>query len=372
MKKMKNASFALAGTLLSTSAFAGGLDLSGQSSAVLFEEGNYFELSLGYRNAEASGSVFNPFTLANDDSGDVAESKIALGAAYKRDITSKSSIALIFDNPFGGKLTYPAYDPSGEGSAFYGGTAFDISSYAITALASYEVTDRVHLFGGLRFQQIDANAAVPAVGNYYGEIDTATGLGYVLGVAYVRPELAQRFSLTYNSEVTHETKFTEQFGGVTANQEDTDIVTPQSINLELQTGINEKTLVFGSVRWADWSEVEVAPTLYTANAGAPLLSYENDSVTYTLGVGRKINEQLSAAVSLTYEKEQGGEFGATAPTDGVFGVTVGGTYQLGNGFELTAGLNYSWLGDTSATTPVPVEFEDNSAIGAGLKISRNF
>ena len=39
----------------------------------------------------------------------------------------------------------------------------------------------------------------------------------------------------------------------------TDLETPQSVQLDFQTGVAPKTLVFGYVRWVDWTEFNVTP-----------------------------------------------------------------------------------------------------------------
>jgi len=39
----------------------------------------------------------------------------------------------------------------------------------------------------------------------------------------------------------------------------TEIKTPQSVNLEFQTGIAKVTLLFGSVRWVDWTAFNIFP-----------------------------------------------------------------------------------------------------------------
>lgn len=97
MKSLLTGAAALA--VGASAAQAGGIDRSGQSVAVLFEQGRYVEFSLGTVNPAVSGvgSVF----IGGGDSGDMAPAYLQFGAAYKADLNDQWSYALIYDQPFG-------------------------------------------------------------------------------------------------------------------------------------------------------------------------------------------------------------------------------------------------------------------------------
>ena len=116
-------------------------------------------------------------------------------------------------------------------------------------------------------------------------------------------DIALRVALTYYSETEHSHTSS---AGVTPNT----INPPQSVNLDFQTGIAADTLLFGQIRWADWTNTRIV------NDGVPIVTYSEDVYTYTLGVGRKFSDSFSAAVSLGYEDAQGGIASRLAPTDG--------------------------------------------------------
>ncbi|PKP73657.1 MAG: hypothetical protein CVT84_12470, partial [Alphaproteobacteria bacterium HGW-Alphaproteobacteria-6] len=84
-------------------------------------------------------------------------------------------------------------------------------------------------------------------------------LGFVVGVAYEKPEIALRVSLTYQSAVDQKVGVAEAFSppvlppAVTR----TEVELPQVVQFDFQTGIAPKTLLFGMVRWSDWSEFGV-------------------------------------------------------------------------------------------------------------------
>ena len=185
-----------------------------------------------------------------------------------------------------------------------------------------------------------------------------TGFGYVVGAAYQIPAIALRVGLTYRSEIstTHDTF---EFGALIGT---TDVTTPQSVNLDFQTGVNEKTLVFGSIRWVEWSKFALTPDNYPLGT---LIDYDNDVITYSLGVGRKLTDTLSGALTVGYEKAQGTDPTPLAPTDGFLSVGAGLTYAFDN-VEITGGVKYLWLGDASGPAGT---FEDNNAMAFGLKVA---
>ena len=97
--------FGLAATLLSASATmaaAGGLERSTFNSALLFEDGDYVELSFGGASSSVSGTL-GPFA-----SGDMAKSYVSLGFGYKQQLNDTWSLALIIDEPVGADVAYPA------------------------------------------------------------------------------------------------------------------------------------------------------------------------------------------------------------------------------------------------------------------------
>ncbi len=277
---------------------------------------------------------------------------LSYAGGYKTDINDKIGVAIIFDQPFGSLAEYTA--------GVYTGTTADLTSSAITVIGSYDVSDRIVVFGGGTYQSMAATAAVPGAGAYTIVADSAAGFGFVAGAAYQIPDIALRVSLTYRSEVatTHDT-----IEDSAVIPDDTiDITTPQSLNLEFQTGINEKTLVFGSIRWVEWSEFDITPANYL---GGSLVDYDDDRITYNLGVGRKLSDTLSAAVTIGYEGSLGGDPTPLAPTDGFFSVGAGLTYTMDN-IKITGGAKYIWLGDASGPAGT---FENNTALGFGVGVS---
>ncbi len=332
---------------------AGGIDRSGQSVGIIFEEGTYAELSFGYVDPTVSGDAFG------SDTGDMAPSYLMTAGGFRMDASDKIGVAVIFDQPFGSNADYPV------SGSIYSETFADLTSSAITAVASYDVTDNIVVYGGGVMQTMAANASLPYVFGYTVDASEDTGFGYVVGAAYQIPEMALRVALTYHSEITTE-HATAETGVFFDFGDTTTITTPQSVNLEFQSGVNQKTLVFGSIRWVEWSKFHLSPPDLTDATGNPLVDYENDTFTYSLGVGRKLTDTLSGAITVGYEAALGTDPTPLAPTDGNISLGAGLTYKMGNA-EITAGAKYIWLGDSSA--PTVGSFTDNNAVAFGLKIA---
>lgn len=361
-----------------STAHAGGVERSNQGIAFLFEEGTYAELSFGRLDPDASGDLV---ALPSIETGDMLGGENISSAAYKQDLGENLVLGFVIDQPVGATVRYP----TGTGHPFAGSTA-DLESRAITAYLRYKLMNGFSLIGGLRAQQVEGTVSLPGSG-YSLETNNDREFGYSLGIAYEIPDIALRVSLTYNSAIDHTFEATESSpltGGLPVDGS-FDTTIPQSVTLDFQTGIAADTLLFGSVRWVDWSEFEINPDVYSdlirfinpAGLTYPLASYQSDTITYKLGVGRRFTENWSGALSVIYEPESNDIFGNLGPVDGRTGVGLGVTYTQDR-FKLSAGVEYSWLGDALSQSPTgqpgdPVsDFQDNTSISYGFRIGYYF
>jgi long-subunit fatty acid transport protein len=290
---------------------------------------------------------------------------------YKMDIGERMALAVIIDEPIGADVAYPGVP--GATSYALAGTTADLESLSLTALLRYKLENNVSVYGGLRVQSAEGtvNIKFPAAGiaDYRMSTSRETDLGYVVGVAWENPEIAARVALTYNSAITHDLQSTETGLGPALNSSfETEV--PQSVNLEFQTGVAEDTLLFGSIRWVDWSEFTIAPPRYLAIVGNELVDYPKDRVTYNLGIGRRFNEQWSGAATIGYEPSDGEITGNLGPTDGMTSFGLAATYTIDN-TEITAGVRYVDIGDAT-TEGLNAKFQNNDGIGVGIRIGYTF
>nr|WP_111298798.1 outer membrane protein transport protein [Paracoccus saliphilus] len=386
-----------------TPLFAGGIERAPQSLAALFEEGNYVELSFGGVDPTVEGTDALGFRT-----GDVAQGYGFAGLAYKHQFTPNFSGALIIEQPFGADIRYPRQpgllpDPAAEGSVLLGGTFARVESTTFTALGRYKFQNNFSVHGGIRGSRAEAAVGlngcaytdprlpVPCTGGVSGydvDLDSSTGVGWVGGVAWERPDIAARVSLTYNSEVDHDFDTVERgplidpdgpagpapFLPLLDGTSTTTVSTPESWNLEFQTGVAADTLVFGSIRWVEWSAFRVDPRQFTTVTGGGLVDLE-DSTTYTLGVGRRFSDAWSASASFTFEKQGDDLVSPLAPTNGRKGITLAAIYSQGP-MKITTGINYTKLGDASPETGTPdtarARMEDGDALGVGVRVGYSF
>ena len=364
------------GALLVSAApvLAGGIERAPQSLAPLFEKGNYAEISFGGVDPKVRGR-----DVAGFSTGDVAQGYGFVGFAYKHQFNENLSAALIVEQPFGADVLYPASTP------VLGGTRVEVNSTSYTALLRYKFENNFSVHGGIRGSRADGGVRLQGmcyatVSGYDLKIDGAWGVGWVAGVAYERPDIAARISLTYNSPIDHDFDMTESGGPLPMSFKDEYTVkTPRSWVLEGQTGVAENTLVFGSIRWVKWSEFEVDNFLFPIASPAgtvPLVELE-DTTTYTIGVGRKFTDNWSGSVAFLYEPDEGDKTSPLAPVNGRKAITVAAIYTMDN-IKISTGINYTKLGDAdlgvdpSGNKRDVAKMDDSDLWGFGVRIGYSF
>ena len=418
------AATALAGGLFATVASAGALDRSNQDISPIFDPSGTVGAQVTYVDPSLDGSDAD-----GGDSYDAGEAYTTYQWSFVQRVNDRFSFGMIGDEPYGLNLEYDA--PSGDTNL--GGTAARLESDAINVFGRYHLSERVSFHGGVRFQRVNSRVklrgqayaqafavggvaaqagvdgqtlgaalqrvpeAVAALGGsdnvaalganveavtleflqggqdgvigYEFRIDEEWGTGVMLGAAYEIPDIAFRASLTYFSEVSYGSDTFESLSPTVQSQSSTtDFSTPQAINLDIQSGVAPGTLVFAGLRWADYDDVSVFPDLLNAE-----LVNEEDVYRWTLGAARQFTDDLVGLVAFSYEKEQGGPNTPLGPADGQIGMSIGGRYTRDN-LTISGGVNYTWLGDVELEVGdvVVAEWEDNSALGVGLRVAYEF
>ncbi|MGA0542339.1 outer membrane protein transport protein [Neotabrizicola sp. VNH66] len=355
------------------SAMAGGVDRSGQSIGIIFEQGNYAELSYGSINPDVTGN--DVATFGGRATGSVAGNHTLPGLAFKYDLSEQTSVSVIYGQDYGADILYPLGD-----SVALGGTQATLESDVVSAILRHKFTENLSVHGGIRASKASgfvrlSGLAYGPVNGYNVTFDEAWGTGYLVGAAYEKPEIALRVALTYFSKVTHDLDTTERMGAVqVAPMSITSVDTPQAINLDVQSGVAANTLVFGSVRWVDWSSFKIDPAWFTPATGGGLVDLE-DTTTWTLGVGRKFNDNWSGSIFATYEPKGDPLVSPLAPTNGYKGIGIAAVYTQDN-MKVTLGARYLDLGDAQPETGTPdvarANMTGNSAVAVGIKVGFSF
>lgn len=406
MKLNKIYSAILLSTLPLTPAFAAGLDRSGQSIAAFLQPGNY---------AEAGISVLDPEVQGKDNAGnkvsDMAEDYYFPTAAIKIQATDKISLGLLYDQPFGADSQYApesnAFATVNTNTGVLEGTSVEVKTNSITALIGYQPNENWNVYAGPVYQSVKAKVSLrgtayrgpQVLGGYDIDLKESEAYGWLAGFAYSIPEIALKAAVTYRSEIKHELDTTETFGfgtdgalyipGLTGTllgkpviptYHKAEITTPQSVNIDLQSGIAKNTLAFANIRWVHWDQFAVKPAYLSQLTGAltgkqqNLVDYSDDQWSANVGLGHKFNAKWSGSAAVGYDSGAGNPVTTLGPTEGYWSVGLGGQYSPAENYFIQAGVKYFWLGDAQAQTGGEVKgsFEDNHAIGYGMKIGYRF
>lgn len=331
--------------------------------------------------------------------------------AYNTDPTTKATIDTTVEADVKAKVTTAVNAQVGatingiNNNLGTGGTHVDVNTHNFSLLFGFKPIENVTLYAGPVYQAVKGNLSlrgnVASVFNGYDAEFKETGdIGWLAGAAYEIPEIALKASLTYRSAIEHDLETVET---LTAGQKtvagllkidlapgSTILETPQSVNLDLQTGIMANTVAFANIRWVEWSAVGVRPHVFGKIAqavgpqigrpdGFDVIKYSDDQWSITAGLGRKINDKWAGNVSVGYDTGAGNPVSSLGPTEGYTNIGVGLQFSPAANYFVAGGVKYFWLGDAKAqissqagTDQHVAKFEDNTAIAYGLKMGYRF
>jgi long-chain fatty acid transport protein len=371
--------------LIAACAFVGGAQAGGFSRGeadtdILYEEGEIVGRGgvlyvIPQRSfATVDGSASSDGTYTNNYTIPTFAAKVK--------VSDNLSCALTYVNAFGADVDY-GQDAQDAGSAIH--KEFKSNEYATTCDVNFSAgKGRIHLLGGVFLQDFDytANSTVDltsfGAGIYPGtlRLQDDAAYGYRLGVAYDITEYALRAQLMYRSAIDHETndgsfETSAPAGFGLSGDAYGSGTLPQSLKLSLQSGVAPGWLVYGSVKWTDWSVMDTLNyTVPAGNREDPF--YWKDGWTFQTGVGHAFTDKLSGTVSLTYDMGVG--TGADIQTD-TWTTAIGAIYKPKDGIELRVGGAVSYLKAGSQSTADNADFDATSdsdwaySVGTSLKIS---
>lgn len=411
-------------SLLSTSvANAAGLEYTKQSILPFFEEGNYAELSYAYVDIDIDGTDVAGGIDANGQHIEANNNKIdnmmddfdIFGAAVKIEPSENTALALIYDEPFGVDTIYPS---GNQFNNSMGTTEARVDTRGLTLLGGGKVNKNFWMYGGVEYQE--AKGSVQLAQDFdgdpiYYDLDVdgkSNTLLPVLGVAYEIPEIMLRASLTWRGEGEHKfdaretllvnnsllnatgpTNYNDIPSGIKnalglpdVNFGDTSLVfnTPQSFNLDFQTGLSEKYQLLGmlNARWVEWTAFEIAPSSITGLVGEPLAEYDKDAYSVELALGKQFTPKFSGEVRVGYDSGTSEPLSLLGPYDTVKTLAVGGSYDVNDNLNISAGAQYMWFEGGTAYSKLPIEnsltertlakFNDGDGYAVGVKLGYHF
>lgn len=398
----------------STVNYAAALDQSGQSVLAFLEHDNYVEVTATAVDPDISGKIRNRPELVNDpqnlNSGNMGNSFQYYAAALKLQLTDRISFGLLYDQPFGADITYPMQSNNtfSDNEFTQQGTSVNVDTESISMIFGVSPFSNFQLYGGAVYQSVKGDVALrgnsysEAFNGYDAKFKQDHAVGWLAGLSYQVPDIALKAAVTYRSKIDHDMQVTETLFGqpleVTTPAK-TKISTPQSVNLDFQTGVYKDTLMYTNVRWVNWKDFHIRPTQFgavteyltglisegTYTGGFDLDSYQKDQWMVNVGIGHQFTEKWSASTEVSWDSGTGDPASTLNPTQGSWGMGVGVQFNPAPNYFIAGGIKYFWLGDVVAedgTYFIPVagikpiaeqaDFKDNSAIGYALKIGYRF
>lgn len=293
-----------------------------------------------------------------------------------------------------------------------GGTNVKVTTNNISLLMGFSPNKNITVYGGPTYQTVEGKVslrgqAYSIYNGYDAEIPNTDAWGWLVGAAYQIPEIALKASLTYRSKIDYDINVNENIPtldalqllganaataatGIKASNGTTNISTPQSVNLDLQSGIMADTLAFANIRWVNWKDFSIRPhkfgqmsrvvgPLVSQPNGFDLVAYDKDQWSVNTGIGRKFSDKWSGVASLGWDSGAGNPITTLGPTEGYWNVGLGAQYSPAPNYFVSGGVKYFWLGDAKAQTGAQfgtdgyvADFADNSAIAVGMKIGYRF
>ncbi|MFC0808192.1 MULTISPECIES: OmpP1/FadL family transporter [Sinorhizobium] len=395
---------AVAGVLVASAAQAGGLERSGYNIDLLFDPSDYAaEATATYVNPQRKLKNVEDTDTANTDilggtfgggnlnyrpsTADDTESYWAPRIGVKAALGDSIDCMADYSQPWGAH-TNPGKNWAGANNNIE--TKVESDNYAATCSYKWEMgPGYFRVIGGGFYQEVggfkerlvqDYTFAPFPLSTFSGvgrlELEDS-GWGWRTGVAYEIPEYAMRASLVYNSAVDlddlsgfidlRQLAFPNPFPVgpplITGTKYDVrgSASMPDSLELKVQSGIAPGWLAFGSIKWTDWSQLQVVTFCpATISPTTPCTSLDllyRDGWTVTGGIGHKFNDQWSGAVSLTWDR--GTSQGYGAQTD---------TWTLGTGVSYTPTENVEIrlagvVGILTSGSSGPVDFEGETIGG---------
>ena len=352
-----------AGLFLGTPAFSGGWEADRLDTSIMYNDGGYAEVS--------TKSISYGVYATN-------QSSVKHKMAKDQDRTSFS-----FKTQYGnfdiGVSSYNSGAIQLDGQATAAGTSLvpsaDVTARSLALLGKYRINENMSAFAGLNRYEVETSTVTTLAAIYEVSGDE---LAPVVGVAYEMKDIALRVEGIFQAEteMSLTAKSGAKAGGVanaTAISAASTLVIPQTITLNFQSGVAEDTLLFGSIHKADW---ETAQITIPDNGAVPGVSSDFSTKTaYSIGLGRKISDDLSLIAS--YSTEDGGGSTSGDPftlTDGYQTLGLAARYTRDN-MTFTAGYGYTKVGDVLVSYPgtiLTADYKDNDISAIGLKVGFSF
>lgn len=340
-------------TFMTTAANAGGFSRGTADTDILYEDGEFVSRSgIGFVMPKQD------VVVGGVNLGNTRENFVVPNFAVKLAMGENAACAGTMTTAFGGDSDYSGTPALRDPTSTIGtvSQSFVANELGLTCSYGFGVgPGKLHVIGGVFHQDLDfeqAFGAVMATGFAASQLleleDSA--FGWRAGLAYEIPEIALRAQVIYRSavDVSATGTNTALLPGVVPGAVPGDVIFPfgtgdatfpQSVEAKFQTGVAEGWLVFGGVKWTDWSVFEVL-TYNGTGTPATLNFFWRDGWTVNAGVAHRFNEQFAGSASLTWDRgvSTGHDINTTTWT-----AALGGSFTPNERVELRAGGSYTYI-----------------------------
>lgn len=385
---------------------AAALDKSGQSITAFLEQGHYTELAIGQVQGNIVGEIPHRDTLLeagvnNFSTENLMPDYLVTQAAIKLQLHPHISVALLYDQPFGAEVGYALYQPNTQQKTRLESTYLDLQTESLSFLLGFQPSVTWNFFTGLNYQTLEGQInldgkAFSVFDGYQATIKEDHAVGAIAGISYQIPEYALKSTLTYRSKIRYQPMIEESIANQTlafSPESANHIETPQSVNLDFQMGIMPKTLLYGSVRWVDWSNFSVQPTQFDAVTQAilallqmkqdlNLIDYQHDQWSGTVGLAWQISDQWAMSADAGWDSGTGNPASTLGPIDSLYKAGLNARYQLNPKTFVVVGMKYLWLNpahssdvntlDVTQQMTSLTQSAQNNAFAYGFKIGHYF
>lgn len=388
------------GLIFSGTSFAAAFEQSNQTIQSFFEKEHYAEVSFAWTHPNVSGQVqhteiLEQLGIQDFSTGQLANNQLVINAALKLQLHPQISWGFIYDQPFYVDVAYQ-YSPvfAGEPTEIEAAD-IEFDSHNLTSIFGYQPDPNWNLYAGLSYQTLEGNLSLvgesfSVFNGYHVQLEQNADWGWLAGMSYQIPEYFFRSSLTYRSAINHQLQTTESLIVGTTTPSFTKIQTPQSINLDIQTGLPSQNIFYAGLRWVNWQDfviqppkfgtvIEYAALEFPEVKDIKMIDYQEDQWSAKLGIAHQWPSSMINSFEILWDSGTGNPASTLNPSDGYWGVGLGYFQNFQKHWDIATGLYYLKFQkpktDTNASIPQFVGLsavDDNDVWVVGMKLGYHF
>ncbi|MFV5524298.1 outer membrane protein transport protein [Acinetobacter variabilis] len=387
------------GLIFSEISFAAAFEQSNQTIQSFFEKDHYAEVSFAWTNPNVSGQiqhteVLEQLGIQDFSTGQLANNQLVINAALKLQLHPQISWGFIYDQPFHVDVAYQ-YSPvfAGEPTEIEAAD-IEFDSHNLTSILGYQPDPNWNLYAGLSYQTLEGNLSLvgesfSVFNGYHVQLEQNAAWGWLTGMSYQIPEYFFRTALTYRSAINHQLETTESITVGIPTPSFTKVQTPQSINLDIHSGLPSQNIFYAGLRWVNWQDLVIQPPKFgTVIDYAALefpevkdikmIDYQEDQWSAKLGIAHQWPSSMINSFEILWDSGMGNPASTLNPSDGYWGVGLGYFQNFQKHWDIATGLYYLKFQkpktDTNASIPhVGLSaVDDNDVWVVGMKLGYHF